>query len=515
MNIAIIVGVSDYINETKLPACKRDAELISELLVATGKYTEVLLLNENTTISSLKENLRAFFSKYSGKDIEEAFFYFSGHGSYHSTLEDVLLCSSNFDSKKPGFTSLSNSDIDNLLRSVNPKVAVKVYDACNAGAQYIKDLDAGDKFDKALRVSQLNAFHFMASSRLDQSSYADKEGSHFTIKFIEGALANESGQTMYRDIQAFVADSFVNKKEQTPFFVSQGTGLEVFSTVTSQMISLRNKRNGYLDETEKSSDTRIVEPELKKQIDQIVTIKDAAFVSENEVISFLESSKEKLTKEKIKDPLVKNYYKLDINFDGKVESLPNAKSIAEWLHTQKSHSLFTKISFSTVERPMTVTEYMTKSLTAHRYVNETVKSTVQESVPTSVSTTRPLPYETIHITLQPANHRALKPFGAIFALLHSRLELVILSSTVSLKEIGWDEYAVNPASIKWKQNMLTWKAISDSPELIWRELLLNLEETARLFLEGLVPKKDEPVAPPHLNPATASKEKPSSSSPKS
>ena len=60
MNIAVVVGISDYEKEQKLPACKGDALLINSLLTATTKYSEILLIHQNTSAGRVKEDLRSF-----------------------------------------------------------------------------------------------------------------------------------------------------------------------------------------------------------------------------------------------------------------------------------------------------------------------------------------------------------------------------------------------------------------------------------------------------------------------
>src|SRR5438067_12490228 len=101
-NIAFLIGVSEYTREQPLPACKPDVIRIHKLLESTGKYSQIVSVSEETTANALKDLLRDFFSKYKGESIEEAFFYFSGHGSYNAILDDVLLCCTDFDGAKPG-----------------------------------------------------------------------------------------------------------------------------------------------------------------------------------------------------------------------------------------------------------------------------------------------------------------------------------------------------------------------------------------------------------------------------
>lgn len=238
MNIAILIGISKYKNQADLPACSYDVKNLRNVLVATKKYDDVEIVVENTNSSHVKDALRDFFAKYqSAAPIREALVYFSGHGTYQS---DALLCCSDYDASRPATTSISNTELDDLLRSVNPDVAVKIIDACQSGAPYIKDANAG--FEKSLKSSQLNSFICMASSKQNQSSFASTTESFFTSKWIDAALVKHEGKVLYRDIQAALADAFVSTPEQTPFFVNQGTGLEFFAEVTDEMRALGSQR---------------------------------------------------------------------------------------------------------------------------------------------------------------------------------------------------------------------------------------------------------------------------------
>jgi uncharacterized caspase-like protein len=104
MKIAVVIGIDRYENLDSLPACENDANKMKEILTATGEYAEVVTLTKDTKTRSIKSSLRTFFNKYTEKEIDEVFFYFSGHGTYVS--DGVLFCCSDFDPKYPSSTSL-------------------------------------------------------------------------------------------------------------------------------------------------------------------------------------------------------------------------------------------------------------------------------------------------------------------------------------------------------------------------------------------------------------------------
>ena len=136
MNIAILIGVTENVTLARLPACEHDVIKMRSLLEATGKYSDILAVTTNTTADKLKDIVRAFFSKHQNKQINEALFYFSGHGTFRNN--EVLLCCSDYSDSHPTTTSLTNNEIDDLLRSVAPSLAVKLLDACRSGVTYIK-----------------------------------------------------------------------------------------------------------------------------------------------------------------------------------------------------------------------------------------------------------------------------------------------------------------------------------------------------------------------------------------
>ncbi len=92
-NIAVVIAVSDYIHETPLPACWRDGEAMSQLIRATGRFDDVLLLNDpaETGGAIAKERLSEFADRYRNTSVDEVLFYFSGHGSFSDDELFMLL----------------------------------------------------------------------------------------------------------------------------------------------------------------------------------------------------------------------------------------------------------------------------------------------------------------------------------------------------------------------------------------------------------------------------------------
>lgn len=487
MNIAILIGISKYKSEIPLPACSSDVENMRALLSATQKYDDIHVISDQTNASQVKDALRAFFSKYQESDlIEEAFIYFSGHGVYQG---DALLCCSDFDHMRPATTSISNSELDDLLRSVKPTVAVKVIDACQSGAPYIKDASAG--FEKALGGSQLGSFICMASSRQDQSSFASPTESFFTAKWIDAALSKDNGSILYRDIQAALADAFVQSSEQTPFFVSQGTGLEVFSAVTEELKSLASVRHkAILQEKPDATIAALIEAEINSR--------DQRFVPHKKAMEAIEASKAALESLVISDPIVKRFYNVSVKTDGKLVSIPKSKAVAAFAEEQGwAKKYFTKV----IQEPYKVKvrkDIIGSSLT-HRLYGLNFRESLGDDDnytietrhrPASLDVTETLPLEVAELSLT-SPHPSLPAFVVYIGIVHSLTEVMVLSSSVKLNQKGWTSRAPELSEVQWKYQAYPWNLIVKEPTTLWRHVQLSSEADIRKYLESLADKNEQ------------------------
>jgi len=234
MNLAILIAISRYDHAHDLPGCTQDARNMRQLLMACHKYDHILEITEKTRASDIWQSLLAFVAEHQDKNIDEVMLYFSGHGYYHG---DARFCGSDFEASRRHSTSVSNAEIDLLLRQLKPRVMVKVIDACQSGMPYIKGEQGA--FKLALSRSVLPSFISMASSQCDQPSYVNLEGSDFTLKWIEAVLCTQAGPIYYSDIGAYLAKAFEGNADQTPFFVSQGHGREMLCAMNEALARLR------------------------------------------------------------------------------------------------------------------------------------------------------------------------------------------------------------------------------------------------------------------------------------
>jgi hypothetical protein len=497
MNIAILIGISEYKVAAPLPACSVDIEHMHRLLVATEKYDDICCLTTQTASGPLKEALRGFFTKHrASSGITEALIYFSGHGVYHT---DALLCCSDFDPNRPATTSISNEELDDLLRSVEPDVAVKVIDACQSGSPYIKD--AGSGFEKALRTSRLNSFICMASSRQDQSSYASAEASAFTAKWIDAALNKKDGTVLFRDIQAALADAFVSNPEQTPFFVSQGTGLEAFAVVTDAMRRLAADRS-------KATVPTTPEDTLADLIDAEIVRRDAIYVPAQEASHAVEQAGKDLDSEPLSEPLVARFYEKRMSQGGKLGGLPLARAVAEFAEEQKwPRKYFVKVAKESYNARVPKDPFAgflkgLRPLGDEDYVTET------RYRPSQLESTQPLPFEVAEVAFEAKKHPSLKAFVLYIGIVHSLTDVMVLSAIVRLTQKGWIERAPQLSELQWRYESYLWKDVVGQPALIWKEAFGRAQDNIKSYLEGLLPKQDAPqVEATTSDPAESSKER--------
>jgi len=237
--IALLIGVADYLNEENLPACEHDLSIVSELLRGSKSYDEIAVIGGSPKSAEAKEQITAFVRKNEGEDVEEVFFYYTGHGTRRG--EDFAFLFSDFEDTKREQTSLRNSEIDAMLKALTPDLVVKVVGACQAGTEYVKsDCNLKDVFSKSAKNS-FNKVYFLFSSSSTEPSIAYSDLSVFTKSFSECIVKNRGRELRYRDLMAYIADDLGVTKHQTPLFIQQANNIEVFFTVSEELATTVEK----------------------------------------------------------------------------------------------------------------------------------------------------------------------------------------------------------------------------------------------------------------------------------
>lgn len=499
MNIAIVIGVSKYLERENI-APQKDADRINQVLKATEKYENILYITEDTVAATIKGQIRSFLESYKNQEVEEVFYYFSGHGVFEDQ-EFYMLCS-DYEKSKRNMTSLQNADVDNFIRVLEPKLTVKVIDACFSGYRYVKD----DSFSLTGNIYPEKKFKnviFMTSSHDYQTSWMMEEFSFFTEKFIQGALSVEIGKkVLYCDIQRFIADAFELVTTQRPFFVNQCTGTEVFADYTEAMQALKEEwypepipemlatgsskegQDNIQIETVVSDDKSVVE-----KIESFLAKQDTLFVEEAVIKTTLENIREAVSNYQI-EQIVSAFYQIHFRWDSKLSDLTKNTELLDIANKEKwSQEYFIQL----VMKPEIVQEpsYRFGRALFGRVFGSTREVKVQE--PASLRTVHSLPYEVIWIEFQPINKLSLAPFCAIIALVHSETHVLTLLQRGMMIKDGWRHFAVDWDSVEWNRREFLWKDIIENSNMLWEWFLNETIQELRDYLVELVPRNSASV----------------------
>lgn len=338
MRIAIVIGVSDYYKGLNpLPSCKNDVKVISSLLKASEKYERIEVISEETSSIGYKQRLTDFFKKNQSDDIDELFFYFTGHGDFGN--EEFYYLLPDFQESKRNMTSLQNSEIDNLIKSLNPKIVIKAVDACKSGIPYVKDSEEINTYIKN-SGNNFKKCYFMHSSANTQNSYINGELSDFTDGFVRSIKEYHGKDIRYKDIADFIADSFRQNDKQTPHFIFQADLTEVFCEVTENVIEsiclyTKNDETNSAESQEDLKEETIREKSLKdKIIEASREVKTA-----DETFQILNRIKE--TVENFSNwGEVREFYNLKFSFPSYFTNSEGIEEVARLLRKEKEHYFF-------------------------------------------------------------------------------------------------------------------------------------------------------------------------------
>lgn len=335
-NIAIIIGISEYSNVAFLKGCKIDADSIRSLIDATGKYDDVLQLDCRVEASEINDKLPSFIKKYKSEKIDEVFFYYSGHGCVIN--DGFAYVASDFDYSKPNTTTISNDIVDDLLKSLNANVVVKIIDACRSGTQYVKDIEMIPKYINRHKDEFANCY-FMFSSRNDQNSIATPSLSVFTRSFIQAVKTCNNGDIKYINIANCIADDFMSISDQKPQFVHQADLTEVFCVKDDRLNNILDSLLAGNPSRSKTKPTDIDSPLLSA-----IKIESQSYKTEEQIYEILENVKTVLTGIELRKE-ISELYECTRSFDDKFSGFNQKKEIGEWLSKSK-HNYFAKVERS-------------------------------------------------------------------------------------------------------------------------------------------------------------------------
>lgn len=482
-NLAILIGIADYKHINKLSPCDRDIGLISSILDISEKYQEVLLLNNSPFGATAKDQIAEFIRQNQEFDINEIFIYYTGHGT--RVKDDFLYLFADFDEQKLEQTSLRNSEFDAMLKSLKPKLTVKVIDACQAGTEYIKsNQELQMIFDKSSKES-FNKAYFLFSSSSSESSIALQDFSVFTKSFAKSLLGFENQNVRYRDIMAYISDDNTVKKHQTPLFIQQADNTEVFISVSEKIteflasqfeIENEQEESKYIDDGDLVSS--VGENLFLSALVKKVRNKGEDFCSEEEAIESITHLKTFLSNYEWSDDIANHLFDITQEFSTSIPYLASRKEIAKWLSNTKEE-YFTVLNYSQESYEVEVPETNMYRMVAGGYRSVTK----YKDVLADYRVTAPSPFQTLIIQLEP-KEQILSWYKAFITVIFSKSKLTIFYKFEREKERNWSERFIEEKN-EWKTAHCPLKQIDKIKESV-EKLMKDIEDQIISDIQQLV-----------------------------
>lgn len=467
MKIALLLGISKYnkpLND--LLACEGETKLMGKLLEATKQYNDILVVTTDTTGAKIKSRITAWIESHRNAEIDEVFFYYTGHGDFKDG--EFYFPLSDFDGEKRKQTSLTNSEVDSWLRSLRPKLAVKVVDACHAGIPYVKD--DTDTFAKYLEKSgaSYQKCYFMFSSEIDQSSYQDKNFSHFTRYFVESIRQHQAELIRYRDIMDFISDNFSRNFLQTPFFVIQANNTEAFSKITPELLKLCSENE---EMTITPSEQDKVEVSQSLSLLQLIQKDAEEYCDETEVTEILLELQSKVQAFTYEDEFEK-LYDVEYSFSQNIVYIPENSVIGEWLKKNEG-SFFAEPTYKTEEYQV---EVESRTYSEKMWGPYITKKRQRQVVDGYRLTDYSQPFSVVQIKAEP-KFPNINSCSCIIAFIHSMVSIRFFYYYAEFKATSWSSRGlITP--IRWQTIGTKFK----DGDAIWK----NVENIQRGFSAWII-----------------------------
>ena len=189
---AIVIAVGDYDNLPRLESAQHDAEKMTEFLLNTAEYDEVVMLTDaDATFNTIRYFMEEYFPKKMKQGRYRFLFYFSGHGAQREGYGDTII----------GFLQLKGATREPTTQSINmrhieswamqlPYAAHMLFlvDACFSGLAGTQDKSYETHVDPVELARESGRF-MMTAGGADETSIASLSrwgGSLFTDVVIHG-----------------------------------------------------------------------------------------------------------------------------------------------------------------------------------------------------------------------------------------------------------------------------------------------------------------------------------------
>lgn len=490
INLAIVIASSEYLDKNdNLPTVKNDFRLISNIMSLSGKYTEILNILDNKNSSEVKSLISTFINKYKEKEVNEIFFYFSGHGvrKMNKDTDELFLKLYNTADDKILSSALSNTEVDGYLRECNPNLAIKILDCCNSGTHYLKESSNTLLKHFESTKSKFKDLIFISSSTENEASYAMDDYSFFTKALALSILDNEvDTEIYYKDLISAINDWSSSTYYPEPRIVMQGAFLHPF-------INYNEEIRNFLSEKEKLQPFKTFEntednlkDEAKSEafgllaIQKLILDKSQNYLSKKEILNYVKQVNDFFENSD-------NYKDISELFDVQIEndiSLSNEESIGTWLTENSNKDYYAEPRYE--QEPYTTQEYvpapqkvkkvkkpsnLTNSFFSNKSFLSRLASEYQEyeeveqvlksvtnyrSVLKGFKVTCSLESENnkqvntkILLSLKPKNnYLCLRAYNVYLVILFSAQEIATFTQITTLKSYDWDRYE-KVKSTKW------------------------------------------------------------------
>ncbi|MDB5282172.1 MAG: hypothetical protein JWO06_1247 [Bacteroidota bacterium] len=444
MNVAIVIGVSKYVDsKNNLPGCKNDAEAIYRILQKTDKFENILYINEEETSSKTKELITNFILANKGKQIDELLFYYSGHGEF--TNEEFYYILSDFDAKKRKQSSLQNSEVDDLIRTLSPHLVVKIIDACQSRTTYIKESNVLSKYFNESKQG-FKKCYFLNSSLNSQASYQDKELSYFTFSFIKALKEHKTDEIRYKDIIDVISDEFESVQDQTPFFVIQADLTEKFCFFSK---GLREYLNPFTQ-----TKINITEPKSKPlSIADLVKQDAKNYIDKEGALQTLEFIHNKFASLKLSTE-ISELFTLGITFLEDYKNVPEIDVVGNWVEKNSNEYFVTLIEDMQYDEDGTL------------YPINVLQWTVET------------PFKAISIDII-SQFPNLENYNCTIVFLLSKKSIRFFYFITNYIEESWDNKSLNTKNLKWttiEQKIADKSSITEGVEKIFNGIQSRIDK---------------------------------------
>lgn len=463
MNIAIIIGVSEYSKpENNLPGCKKDAEIMYNILSKAEKFEDILYVNEYSPSATIKAQFTDFISKHKEDSIQELFFYYTGHGDFKN--DEFYYILSDYDESRRNQTTLQNGEVDSLFKTLRPTLVIKVIDACKSGQAYVKDTEAVSKYFSETQT-RFNKCYFLNSSLRNQSSYQSADISYFTQSFVDSIKTHGITEIRYKDIIDYISDAFEGNSYQTPFFVIQAEYTEKFCYINEAL-------KEYLQNL--SILTPATVPKKNEEITLLERIQEdaAEYLTKDQTIELLEKIKDDIKRLAIPRELDK-IFTLEVKFFEDYDVVINKDTIGKWLDDNK-HEFFAKSKTKLVPKnQFGIRSALRFNFTSDVLLDRNDYDVIRDGFDLEVE----VPYKSIEITLN-SKYPNVDGYTAIIVYLVSQKAIRFFYFITNVVSVNWDVKQIN-RNINWISSEYSMKdqtSIESGMKAIFQTLLAQVEE---------------------------------------